>query len=40
MREGVPFPSPSRAPQEVMDKVETRKPPLMIRRARLPASMV
>ena len=25
MREGVPFPSPSSAPQEVIDKVDTRE---------------
>ena len=40
IREGVPFPSPSSAPQEVIDKVDTRKPALMILRARLPAWMV
>ena len=39
-REGVPFPSPSSAPQAVTDREDTIKPMLMIRRADFPARMV
>ena len=40
IREGVPFPKPSSAPQAVTDTAETRKPALMIRRAVFPARTV
>lgn len=39
-KEGPPMPSPSRAPQEMTDTAETRKPRLMIYRARAPAATV
>lgn len=38
--EGVPMPSPSRAPQEMMETEETIKPMLMIHKAVLPMAMV
>ena len=40
IREGRPIPSPSRAPEEITETVEARKPMLMIRRAEVPAEMV
>lgn len=38
--EGVPFPSPSSAPEDVTETAETRKPALMIRRAVSPVWIV
>lgn len=35
-REGLPFPSPSKAPQQVMETADTIKPVLMICRALTP----
>ncbi len=39
-RDGVPFPRPSRAPEQVTDTAETTKPRLIIRRAHTPFSKV
>ena len=40
IKDGVPFPNPSRAPEDVTETEETRKPPLIIRRAKAPADIV